>query len=287
MASRTVEEKLGMEEALDQLYAQPPDAFTRVRNALARKLSEQGAKKEAATLRAQTRPTLAAWALNQAVRREPDLLERLLASGRELRQAQRRVLSGVKAHGLNEAMRERREAMRLLGGVAARVLEEAGREPGAQRGAIDATLQAASVDGEAGQLLRLGRLTRPLPPPSGFGELAGLSVVRTSERAAPKGRRSQTGPSPAERRRLETARMRARQAAEHAANLTRRAAELRTKADEASDEAARLSREADRARKAADQLAREASTAEHEADRARRATERRTEALQRLEGQRH
>ncbi len=287
MASRTAEGKLGIEEALDQLYAQPPGEFTRVRNALARQLAASGAAQEAAALKGLTRPALAAWALNQAVRSAPEQLEQLLEAGRALRQAQRRVLSGVRDHGLNEAVHRRREAIRALGRVAAKVLEDAGKNPGHYRNDIDATLQAASIEAGAAELLRKGRLAKPLPPPAGFGELAGLAVVprapeppRSEAGEAPKQKK---GPRPAELRRLETARTRARQSAEHAASLSRQAEELRAKAEAAKDGADRLKRDAERAARFAAQLVAQADAAAKAAEQAKQTSERRTDALQRLE----
>ena len=94
-----------------------------------------------------------------------------------MRQAQRKVLSGVKGAGLREAMDRRRRAMAAVAKAAEEFLEESGKGSGATSDAVQSTLEAASVDEEAEEQLRAGRLSKELAAPSGFGGLSGLEVV--------------------------------------------------------------------------------------------------------------
>lgn len=59
---------------------------------------------------------------------------------------------------------------------------------------ITATLEAATIDEDAAQLVLAGRLTKPLPRPSGFGDVVGLRPVQGERSAA------SPGPSAAEER---------------------------------------------------------------------------------------
>ncbi|MEA2589487.1 MAG: hypothetical protein QOH66_2414, partial [Actinomycetota bacterium] len=55
------------DEALDRLYAAPPDRFTAERDALAKSLKTSD-KAAAAAVKALRRPPVTAWALNQVAR---------------------------------------------------------------------------------------------------------------------------------------------------------------------------------------------------------------------------
>ena len=148
---------------------------------------EADAAKELASAR---RPTNAAWALNQLVRRHPMLVERFLLRSRELQQAQDRALSG-KADALRDATRSQRQAMAAATQAAMAVLGDDATE--AYRTQIAATLQAASVDEATADGLQHGRLTREVSGSTGFPDAGSLSIA-----PAPKSKRaSPTGPKPA------------------------------------------------------------------------------------------
>ena len=152
-----------MADGADALYALPLDEFTAARNALARGLARAGDKDAATEVRKLIKPSKAAWALNQLARRQPDDVERLLAAGASLREAQQRALEGD-AGSLREASRAQRDEVERLAAAAAELL---GGE-GGQADRLRATLQAAATDPAAGELLRRGRLVAELDP-SGFG----------------------------------------------------------------------------------------------------------------------
>jgi hypothetical protein len=215
-----------IERAIDELYEQDPDAFTERRDALAKRLKAEGEAEGAARVRALRKPVRSAWAVNRLVREDRVAVEALIAVGDRLRAAQRRALSGAGADELRERSEERRrlvsgltqEAVKLLGGEpAAAVVEDVG-----------ATLEAASIDEEAAGLVLAGRLTKPLPRPSGFGDVAGLRPVASrAEREEPP------EPSPAEQRAEERRREREARAAEEREHKARTSvARLRTEIDE-------------------------------------------------------
>ena len=56
------------DDAIDRLYGLPLEAFVGERDALAKELRAAGRRDEAAAVKALTKPTVAAWAVNQALR---------------------------------------------------------------------------------------------------------------------------------------------------------------------------------------------------------------------------
>src|SRR5258708_36018672 len=123
------------EEALDRLYATPPDRFTAERDALAKTLRATD-KAAAAAVKALRRPTVTAWALNQVARDHAADLSGLFDADAELSRSQR---EGGGRDTLAEAARARREIIGRLVAAAPRPLAEAGRPgspahrgPGAQ-----------------------------------------------------------------------------------------------------------------------------------------------------------
>src|SRR6266540_2930149 len=182
---------MDVEAGIERLFGLAPEEFVAARDELARRLRKDGdgaAAKRVAGLR---RPTVAAWAVNRAARRRPELVTDLIEAGERLRQAQRRALSGLRGGALRTAGAERRVAIERLLAEAADVLEESGRSPEAHRDAIAATLQAASVDETAAAAVRAGTLDREVAAPSGFGEVAGRVADEAREAADTARTRSQ------------------------------------------------------------------------------------------------
>ncbi len=261
----------GVEEEIDQLFTLDPAAFVASRDELTRRLKATGRSEEAAEIRGLRRPTVAAWAVNQAVRRLPADIEELLAAGAGLRAAQRKALSGVGAGGFREAMDRRRRVVGKLARAAEQVLKESGHgSPGATE-AVVATFEAASLDEEAAELVRAGRLSKEIPAPSGFGGVGGLGLVQVtrSERptAAP-GKEEEEAPT------RKAAQREAKELANQAAEAHRRAIRARADADRAKERAERLRQEAEGAMAQAKEAADAARTAKTEADRAQAEAER-------------
>lgn len=248
-------------EDADDLFGLDPEAFVAARDALARRLRSAGRKDEAAAVKALRRPTVAAWVLNQLVRRHGEDVRALIAEGQQVAHAQGRALAGEGA-GLREATMRRREAIRRLAQQADTIL--AGRSAAGHHDDVVATLTAASADPEAGERLLAGRLASPIPATTGFG---GTSLLASPEPVAPVPG-PDTGPG--------TGRDAARVQAEREAAEARRAAdEERARADEAmaaaeqaaaladasDEEVRRLEADLERARRAAGDDARRAREA--------------------------
>jgi hypothetical protein len=276
---------MDVEAGIERLYGLPTEGFVAARDELARQLRKDGDAAGAKRVAALRRPTVAAWAVNQAARRRPELVTDLMEAGEQLRQAQRRALSGLRGGALRSAGSERRRAVERLVAEAASVLEESGRSPEAHRDAITATLQAASIDESAAAAVRAGMLDRELAAPSGFGDVSGLQLVppppepEAAEQPARQARR-RIRLDPARRRELDAARRqrdqrrREARAASAAAVKAREAADQASLAESAATEAARrLAGESAQARRAADEARRAADEARRVADEARQAAD--------------
>ena len=143
-----------------RLYALPLELFTAERDLLAAELRAAGDHERAARVKALRKPTRAAWAVNQLVRAEPELLEQLLGAGGELRQAHRQAAARRRAEQLRAAVRAEREAVDSLVARARNVLG-APLSP-ALEDAIRNTLHAASADDQARELVAAGRVVHEL-----------------------------------------------------------------------------------------------------------------------------
>jgi hypothetical protein len=255
---------------VDGLYAQAPNEFVRARDELARRRKDEGQAEEAAAIKALRRPSVAAWAVNQVTRRWPGEVAELLAAAEELRRLQRRAASGVRAEGFQRATGRRRRAIAALARRASDVLAASGRHsPGASKAAW-ATFEAASVDEEAGDEVKAGRLTRELVASADFGRVGALDVVPSPAGGRTKGSRAGAGPASARR----DAERRERAAAE----ARRAAMKARTDAERLAERATRLAAEADRARDLSAKAREESKAAQAVAAKAERAARRAEEA---------
>jgi hypothetical protein len=276
---------MDVEAGIERLFELPPERFVAARDELARQLRKDGDAAAAKRVAGLRRPTVAAWAVNQAARRRPELVTDLMEAGERLRQAQRRALSGLRGGGLRTAGAERRVAIDRLIAEASSVLEESGRSPEPHRDAIATTLQAASVDEHAAAAVRAGTLDRELAAPTGFGEVTGLQLVQPP--AEPKAPERPARPArprrkldPARRRELEAARRQRDQRWRESRAAAKAAAKAREEADQAAEaeaetaEAARrLAAQAAEARRAAEEARRAAEEARRVSDEARQAAE--------------
>ncbi len=288
-------------EATEELYGLDPADFVPARNALVRRLRTDGQRDLARRVADLRRPSPAAWAVNQLARRQRGALDELLRLGDTLRRAQNQTLAGADAALLRQAGRARREAVAALASSAVDLLAERG-QGGAHHTEIAATLEAASLDPQAGGEVAAGRLTSALEPPSGFGDLDldtdgptadGTPSVTGRQRLEP----TESDPSATEdtevlaeaeriasatTRRAEDLSEKARQAAaladrrqQEVADAEADEARLQRDLDEARGRVAAGRRSADRARKAAES----AGTAAAEADERRREADQRVAEL--------
>jgi len=291
---------------VDALYDLAPDDFTAARNALVRALKSEDRRDEAAQVAKLRRPAVAAWAVNQAVRRHRDRFNALLEAGTEVRRTQRRALSGVRQSGLREATRARRELIDELTGLAFEALTERGANAETHRGDITATFDSASADEDAAATVAAARLTAPLPLTSGFGSLDGLAVLPdepddeattpAAEDAADVGDAGDA--DAAERERVAKRRRQAMRAVEEARRLVadaekaaRRAADAVVARSAAADQAERAAREAEqtwrRRQKEAADLREQVTTEERRAEQARAEVDEHTALLREREQQLH
>ena len=170
------------DERIAGLYAVPLEQFTPERNALATELRVSGDAEGAALVKALRKPTAAAWAVNQLVRGEPDLVEALLGAGGELRQAHRQAASGRGSEQLRAAADAERTAVELLVARAAAVLGRPVTPALAE--SIRNSLHAASSDDTARERVRAGTLVTELRP-VGLGPVPAAGTQR-SKQAPPK-----------------------------------------------------------------------------------------------------
>lgn len=151
-----------MADRITDLYELDPSEFVAARNELAKRLRAEGEQDAAKAVAKLRRPTVVVWALNQVARRDPDGVDRLLRAGAAVREGQVRALEAGEADALRTAMRERRELVTSLAAAAAELAGATHRDEAA------ATLEAASVDPDAGAALRAGRLAAEVDPAGGF-----------------------------------------------------------------------------------------------------------------------
>jgi hypothetical protein len=170
-----------LEGRIDQLYGLPLERFTAERDALTKELVTAGDREGAARVKGLRKPVVAAWAVNVLAREDPDGVKELIELGSTLRSAHRRAVSGGDVEPFRVATEERRQMVRTLTRAADAIVERDGGALGAATDAIAGTLEAATVDEETGELLRSGRLTKPVRPPATFGG-AGLRVVEGPSR---------------------------------------------------------------------------------------------------------
>src|SRR3954471_5284623 len=190
---------MGNDEDIDRLYALPLSEFTAARNTVAKELGGEEGKR----VKALRKPSAAAWALNQAVRSRPELLNEFLESATALREAHEALLDGGERDALEEATRRERAAAGALADEAARAADGNVHEK------VLGTLRAALGDDEVREELEAGRLVRG-------GEAVGLGPFGT---APPRGRKRE--PAKAERNRA--ARAELKQARQRAGEAARRA----------------------------------------------------------------
>src|SRR3954451_15499756 len=170
----------------DDLYGRPLDAFVPERDALAKPLRADGDRAAADAVKALRKPSVAAWAVNQAVRSQPKAARTLWDAGDALIQAQEELLGGSgDAAALRAAVEGERTAVDALVEAARGLLTSEGRDLGdATLERVRETLHAAAIDPEAREDVAAGRTTRELAH-AGLGAF-GASVARAPAARARK-----------------------------------------------------------------------------------------------------
>ncbi|HEX6025644.1 MAG TPA: hypothetical protein VFZ00_26865 [Solirubrobacter sp.] len=283
-----------MPDPEDELYGLPLEEFTAARDAAAKALRKAGDRETAARIAKLPKPTPAAWAANQVAREQPELIEKLLEAGAELREAQDAAVAGHGSAGLREATLAQRSAVDAVM-AAATALKPAGRPLSrAMADRLRTTLQAVAGDEALQRALSRGRLVNeaqaggawpfalepsdePPPKPAAKKTPARKAKEADAEReqreAAERERREREAREREERKQLEAqlrdARMSLRvreRVAKGAAEDAEAAAQAVADADERLEEAKRA---ADEARADAEAAQRVFAEAQAELERAR------------------
>lgn len=180
----------GLSELLataDELYDLLPEEFTAARDERVRALRRDGSRALALAVKELRRPSVAAWLVNALVRYRRPEVERLLAVGEAMREAQRTL----DPERLRELNRQRQAVLAALGRQARELAHELGRPVSEQVAEeVEETLRAGLTDPAAANAVLSGRLTSALSY-AGFGESDRAAVV-----ASPVGNGSDEAPSP-------------------------------------------------------------------------------------------
>ena len=161
--------KSKFEDDIDALFKLPLTEFISARKTLAARLKNEGHDDQANRVKAQVKPSISAWAVNQLYWQHREAFDRLIATGQRFRLAQSALLSG-KVADMRAPLDARREVLAELATVATALLGEAGQKAGhnptpemVRR--ITTTLEAMSAYASLPNDLAPGRLTRDVDPP--------------------------------------------------------------------------------------------------------------------------
>jgi hypothetical protein len=168
-------------ESPEDLYGLPLDRFVPSRTALVKALRVEKRREEASEVAALRKPSVAAWAVNQLVRTQPEALRGLFGAGDDLARTQAQAAAG-KGGGdaMRDASRRQRDVLSELLAAAEGLLSSQGQAlTQATMERVAETLRAAANDPDARQQVAGGCLTRELRFVGvGIGELAPASVKR-------------------------------------------------------------------------------------------------------------
>lgn len=155
----------GIDAEIDRLYQLPLEEFTSERNALAKR-----AGADAPLVKKLTRPSVAAWAVNQLHWNDRPVYDSLVNASKELRQAHKTILAGRGGGDLRSSGKAHETAVDAALKAITSMLQASGHPAtDATRQSIATTLRALPGDEPP------GRLTRALQP-GGFEMLSGLSI---------------------------------------------------------------------------------------------------------------
>ncbi len=246
---------------LDRLYQLPREEFVAARNALVKTLRAAGRREAAARVAAAAKPTASAWLVNRLYGSSRREFDRLLRTGRRLRDAQQAGTKRRAAGDLRRLLEQRRAALAALLELAEAVQRELGRPAGRDLlRRVETPRDAIATQAGPGPDQRLGRLVRDLDPP-GFEVALSLTAAAGAPAPASPRARSRSGSPP-----------RAGAAAERAAG---HAARCKTAADRAAaalrTAEARLEAAVQEQRDLKRRLQRSASRVKHERAELRRA----------------
>jgi hypothetical protein len=182
-----------LDAALDRLYGLPAEEFTVARDTLAKELRGAKRRDEADAVKQRRRPTAPAAAINQLVRREPELVEDLIRAAGDLVGVQERVLGGDAGRDeLRAAADAERRAVGALMTAAAGLPE---KPSAAALEKVRDTLHAAATDDAVREAIAGGRVEREAEPAGAWGggfPLGGLPAEPSAARAKEPAKRTRT-----------------------------------------------------------------------------------------------
>jgi hypothetical protein len=184
-----------LEADIDDLYKGPLGEFTAARNALAKSLSGDAAKR----VKSLAKPTLVPWAVNQLYWHARPAYTKLLAAGEALREAQIAALGG-KAAKVSKVAEAHRAALAAAVRETVRLAAASDAHPNADE--VGRTLESLSLAAERPS--PPGRLTEALAP-AGFEALAGMKLAAppATPKASARAEREKEAAVEARRRELQ------------------------------------------------------------------------------------
>jgi hypothetical protein len=166
----------------EKLLAIAPDSFVAERNALAKKLRDEGRADDAAAVTELRKPSAVVFAANRAARDRPKAAQAAAKAALGVRDAQ----VGGDAEAFGKALAELDGALDMLAEVAVAHLAPSGKQPTeAMRRRLRELLRSAVADDDARDALARGALSEELEAP-GFSPYAGIPV-----QAKPRGRKAE------------------------------------------------------------------------------------------------
>ncbi len=234
-----------MKQEESELYGLPLDEFVPKRAELEKRLRKDGDRERAAAVKKLTKPSVAAWAVNQASRCRPKERRALLDASERLRKVQERLLAGdASAADLEKAVAAQREAIDGLVEAASGLLTSDGKSMGdATLARVRETFGAVATDPELAELVEAGTLDRERQATGlGFGELAADAAPRAKPaKRAPSAKPAKPGGAKrdaADRKRREREARAAKERAKAAKSEEREAARRLDAAERAARKAA-------------------------------------------------
>ncbi len=182
------------DDEVDELYGLDPGEFVAARNALAKQIKAGGDKARGAEVAKLPRPTIVAWAVNQAARRDPEQVTALVDAAERVATAQSDLMAGGEPAELRAATTAQRAAAAEL------VHAAVGLAGATHADSIRNTLDAAIARPELTGRLTSGTLTDTLDAPAGFGfgfdTVATVTDLDSRRRSRAAARRASADPAP-------------------------------------------------------------------------------------------
>lgn len=171
--------------AIDALFQGPLGEFVGERNRLARELKARD-RDAAERVRTLAKPSLSAWAVNQAFWNARPAFDAMLDAGEAMRALQQRAMHGEATPGMAEASARLHEAMAPVARAAQEALERDGHSaaPLLMR-RVATTLKALAAHGRSDTAPPAGRLSADVDAP-GFDLLAALAPAQGLVRRTPR-----------------------------------------------------------------------------------------------------